>query len=376
MGDPRRYLFQQGTSPSRVSRWVILSALFAGGLLAAPSVAHAAVSLLVEQPYGKLNIIDPGGHSAIYLDHVCAESPLVLRACHPGELGVVLSRYDDISGHDWVAMPLLPYLYSVSSVAEIPQSVDRITEESLRDAYRRQHLQMVAPDRTDGSAPAGNWYELLGSAFDRTIYGFRVDTTPEQDAELIAAFNDRRNVQRYNGAFRNCADFARVTINRFYPHAVRRNYIADFGITSPKSVARSLSHYAAKHPEAGFEVFMIPQVKGSLPRSHSNTGVSEGILKRYGAPLIVVSPVSTAVVLAAYVGHGRFSMPKHAPMLALTERSSDDISPLIVPPFPPIAPVLPKPAFSLAPAHNDTGTGVAARSIGAQISLVRVELAP
>jgi hypothetical protein len=370
----RRYLPHQGTFPGRGFCWIILSALVAAGLLVCASVAHAAVSLLVEQPYGKLNIIDPGGHSAIYLDHVCAESPLMLRACRPGELGVVLSRYDDISGHDWVAMPLIPYLYSVSSVAEIPQSVDRASEQSLREAYRRQYLQMVAADRQDGTAPGGNWYELLGSAFDRTIYGFRVDTTPEQDAELIAAFNDRRNVQRYNGAFRNCADFARVTINRFYPRAVRRNYIADFGITSPKAVARSLSHYAAKHPEAGFEVFMIPQVRGSLPRSHSNTGVSEGILKRYGAPLIIVSPVSTAVVLAAYVGHGRFAMPKHAPMLALMDRSPDDISPLIVRPFPPIAPVLPRPAFGLAPAHNDPVTG--ARSIGAQISLVRVELAP
>jgi hypothetical protein len=374
----RRYRFHDGTLLPELLGWTILSAFVVASLLTTGPVAHAAVSLLLEQPYGKLNIINPGGHSAIYLDHVCAESPLKLRTCRPGELGVVLSRYDDISGHDWVAMPLIPYLYSVSSVAEIPQTVDRATEDSLRDAYRRQHLQMVAPDRFDGTGPTGNWYELLGSAFDRTIYGFRVDTSAEQDAELIATFNDRGNVQHYNGAFRNCADFARVIINRFYPHAVRRNYIADFGITSPKSVARGLSHFAAKHPETGFEVFMIPQIKGSLPRSHSNTGVSEGILKRYGAPLIIVSPVSTAVVFAAYVGQGRFSMPKHAPMLALAERPPDDVSSLIALPFPPVVPVLPRPVFALAPVppHNDAGTVTAARSIGAQISLVRVEMAP
>jgi hypothetical protein len=345
-------------------------------LLSTAPAAKAAVSLLLEQPYGKLNLINPAGHSAIYLDHVCAESPVKLRACFPGELGVVLSRYDDISGHDWVAIPLIPYLYSVDSIGDIPKTIDRAEEERLRDAYRRQYLQTIAPDRTDGTAPAGNWYELLGSAFDRTIYGFRVETTAGQDANLIATFNDRKNVERYNGAFRNCADFARVTINRFYPHAVRRNYIADFGITSPKSVARGLSHYASKHPEIGFEVFMIPQIKGSLPRSHSNTGVAEGILKRYSAPLIIVSPVSTAVIFAAYVGHGRFSMPKHAPMLALVELPADDTSSLILLSFPPIIPVLPRPTLGLIPARDNTGTFSAARSLGAQISLVRVEMAP
>jgi len=374
----RRYRFHDGTFLARISGWAFLyvccvagSAFFAGA-----TRAEAAVSLLLEQPYGKLNLINPAGHSAIYLDHVCAETPLKLRACSPGELGVVLSRYDDISGHDWVAMPLIPYLYAVDSIGGIPKTVNREIAERLRDAYRRKYLESIAPDGRDGASPGGNWYELLGSAFDRTIYGFRVDTTAEQDADLIANFNDRRNVQRYNGAFRNCADFARVTINRFYPHAIRRNYIADFGITSPKSVARSLSHYASKHPETGFEVFMIPQVKGSLPRSHSNTGVAEGILKRYSPPLIIISPVSTAVVFAAYVGHGRFSMPKHAPMVALVESSTEAFVGPQVRPFTEIAPVLPPPMMGLKPAQSDVGMLNAPVDAGAQVSLVRVEMAP
>jgi hypothetical protein len=291
-------------------------------MFAATPVLHASVSLLLEQPYGKLNLIEPAGHSAIYLDHVCAETPLKLRPCHAGELGVVVSRYDGIGNHDWIAVPLIPYLYAVSSAAEIPQTMDRAEEERLRDAYRRQNLESVAPDGPAGSVPAGNWYELIGSALDRTIYGFRVNTTPAQDARFIAKFNDSRNVEQYDGAFRNCADFARVVLNDFYPHAVRRDYIADLGMTSPKSVARNLSHYAHKHPKIGLEVFVIPQVKGDLPRSHSNNDLAEYILKRYGVPLGVLSPVSTAVVFAAYVGHGRFAMPKHAPLLNLNEIAS------------------------------------------------------
>jgi hypothetical protein len=167
----------------------------------------------------------------------------------------------------------------------------------------------------------------VGSAYDRKTYGFSVVTTPEDDAELISIFNDRRNVEHYNGAFRNCADFARVLINRVYPHAIRRNFIADFGLTTPKSVARALTHYATKHPRAGLQVFVIPQVKGSLPRSHGVEGVTESLIKRYSVPLVVLSPIATAIVFVAYMGHGRFNMPHDAPVLDLrlpeTEMAED-----------------------------------------------------
>ncbi len=296
-------------------------AVLCGAMLACAS-AQASVAVLLEQPYGKLGIFDPGGHSAIYLDHVCAASPTELRPCHEGELGVVISRYDGIQNYDWLAMPLMAYLYAVDTAAEIPAVMDKAAEAQLRDQYRRAHLESVAPDSADGKAPDGNWYELAGAAYDRTIYGFSVKSTPEQDAQLIAEFNDRRNVTRYNGVYSNCADFTRTTINRFYPHAVRRNYIGDLGMTSPKSVARGLAHYSAKHPEVGLQVFMIPQVKGSLPRSHSAQGVAEGILKRYSVPLVVLSPTTTAMVLVAYVGHGRFSMPKDAVVLDLHDAAA------------------------------------------------------
>lgn len=285
-------------------------------LLAAVSAAHAAVAVLVEQPYGRFGLFNPTGHAAIYLDHVCAETPLELRPCRPGELGVVISRYDGIGTYDWVAIPLLPYLYAVDSADAVPAFVSRETEERLRDTYRREALESVAPDGPDASVPEGNWYELVGAAFDRTIYGFEVDTTPEQDARLIAELNDRKNAERYNGAFVNCADFARTTINRFYPRAVRRNFIADLGLTTPKSVARSLAHYAAKHPDTHLRTFVIPQLPGEMPRSRSTEGVAESLVKKgYAMPIVALSPPVVAGVLAAYVGQGRFSMPRHSPPL-------------------------------------------------------------
>jgi hypothetical protein len=307
-----------GSLPNAMKCFARVVLLVLAALAAAAGIpARASIALLLEQPYGGLVIYNPTGHAAIYLDHVCAATPVELRACSPGELGVVISRYDGISGHDWIAVPLMAYLYAVDSSADIPQTTNREQVRLLRDLYRRHALESVAPDLPDGSAPAGNWYELIGSAYDRTIYGFSVATTPDQDAALIAMFNDRRNVERYNGAFRNCADFARTTINYLYPHAIRRNFIADLGLTTPKQVARGLSHYASKHPDVEFRVFKVPQVPGSLPRSHAAQGVTESLLKRYGVPLVLLSPIATGVVFIAYMGHGRFDMPRNAPVLDL-----------------------------------------------------------
>jgi hypothetical protein len=307
-------------------------------LVGVGGTAHASIAVLLEQPYGKLNLFVPAGHTAVYLNHLCAAGPLKLRPCRADELGVVLSRYDDIGDHDWIAIPLIPYLYAVGSAEEIPDRVDRASVEHLRDAYRRGHLEAIAADRPDGHAPDDNWTQLVGSAFDRTIYGFQVETTSEQDARLMAYFNDQRNTEHYNGFTRNCADFVRVTVDLVYPHAVRRNYVADLGMSSPKSVARGLAHYAARHPDAGFKVFVIPQVKGDLPRSHANTSLAEGILKRLSVPLVVLSPTTTAVVLAAYMGQGRFDMPRNAPLLDVSEIQTDTG---ISRPFPNQTPFLP-----------------------------------
>ena len=183
---------------------------------------------------------------------------------------MVISRYDGITNHDWIAVPLLPYLYAVDSPADIPQTHEPRAGEPASRALPPARAGVGRSGSSRWKRADGNWYELAGSAYDRTIYGFSLATTPEQDARLIAMFNDRRNVEHYNGAFRNCADFARTTINYLYPHAIRRNFVADFGLTTPKSVARGLTHYASKHPDIDFHVFKIPQVPGSLPRSHGS----------------------------------------------------------------------------------------------------------
>lgn len=288
--------------------------------------AQASVAILLEQPYGGMGTFNPTGHSALYFDHVCADTPVRLRLCESGEMGVVISRYDGIGTLDWVAMPLVPYLYGVEEARDIPATMDRLTALRMRDVYRREHLESIAPDTETGGMPQGNWYELVGSAYDRTIYGFQVNTTADQDAKIIALFNDRPNVTRYNGAFRNCADFVRSTVNKIYPHAIRRNYVADFGLTTPKAAAHSLSRYANKHPNTDLQVFQVRQVPGTLPRSVGVQGVTESLLKRYAVPMVILSPHLTAVVLVAYLGRGRFAVPKDAPLLDMAALSQGDQS--------------------------------------------------
>jgi len=92
---------------------VVLTLAWAGS-------ARASATLLLEEPYGKLGFFTATGHAAVYLSGVCAETPLVLRPCAPGELGAVISRYDGIGDYDWVAIPLISYLYAVEKPDDIP----------------------------------------------------------------------------------------------------------------------------------------------------------------------------------------------------------------------------------------------------------------
>jgi len=280
--------------------------------------ARADAALLMEEPYGEFGAFNPTGHAAIYLNHICAESPTRLRPCRPGEPGAVISRYHKIDGYDWLAIPLVPYLYAVERVEDVPVTADAELEASLRDRYRRRHLMAIAPDVAEGKkageAPEGEWTQLIGASYDRRIYGFQIQTTPEEDREFMNRYNDSPNIGHFNLLFHNCADFSRTLLNVYYPHGVHRNFFIDLGITTPKQVARSLTKYADRHPELTFSTFMIPQVPGSIKRSHPIDGVVESVVKskKYVLPLAVLNPEVAAGLVVAYLTDGRFKAPNDA----------------------------------------------------------------
>ncbi len=279
-------------------------------LIMACTSAHAAVALLMEEPYGFFGAVNPTGHAAIYLNHVCAESPVQLRPCHDGEYGVVISRYHKIDGYDWIAIPLLGYLYAVDHLNQIPATADRAQMLALQNAYRREHLLALAPDHK-GQPPRGEWIQLVGESYIRTMYGFQFDSTSEEDERFIALFNDRRNIGHFNLFFHNCADFSRVVFNTYMPSAVHRNFIADLGMMTPKQVARSLMEYDRKNPEMHMQVFVIPQVSGLIPRSHPVDGVAEALVKskKYIIPLAVLNPELAGGAVVAYLADGRLDLP-------------------------------------------------------------------
>src|SRR5437016_3468970 len=125
---------------ARRGPWLVFLLLIS---LSGAHIAHGEVALLVEEPYGFFGSINPTGHAAIYLNHVCAESPVLLRRCRPGETGVVISRYSRIRKLDWVAIPLLPYLYAVEQAADVPQWAEAASVEELRKEYAESHLMSL-----------------------------------------------------------------------------------------------------------------------------------------------------------------------------------------------------------------------------------------
>jgi len=284
-------------------------------LFAALAGAHANAAFLLAEPHGPKGKFNPTGHAAVYLSSVCADSPIYLRPCEAGEAGVVISRYKKISGYDWLAIPLVPYLYAVGSIEEIPQSADRQLVDALRDRYRREHLMDFAPDDENGEPPQGNnWNQLVGAAYVRTIYGFEIETTPEQDAAFIERWNQRDNRSRFNLLYSNCADFAAAVMNFYAPHSVRRNYFADVGIMTPKQVAKSLVRHARKDGRLELSSFVIPQVPGSIKRSTPVVGVAEGLVKskKYVVPQAILNPTLTGSIAVAYFAKGRFNPKRDA----------------------------------------------------------------
>jgi hypothetical protein len=293
-----------------------LGALLTAMLLAisACAVARADAALLLEEPFGDFGAMNPTGHAAVYLNHVCADSPTHLRPCHPGEIGVVISRYHRVDGYDWLAIPLIPYLYAVENADDIPSTATPRLERYLRERYRVAHLESIVPDDPKTEIPGGDWIQLIGASYDRRIWGFEVVTSERQDLAFIRRFNHRRNVSHFNLLFNNCANFSQKVMNFYYPHAIHRNFIADAGLMTPKQAAKSLVAYSRHHPKTHLRTFVIPQVPGAIPRSTRVDGVVESVVKsrKYVVPIAWFNPWVAGTLVAVWLGDGRFHPNPHA----------------------------------------------------------------
>lgn len=168
-------------------------------------------------------------------------------------------------------------------------------------------------------------------------------TSPEADDRIIRTLNAQPNRRRFNLLFRNCADFAKDVLNAYYPGAIHANRIADFGMTTPKQVARSLVAYGASHPEAALAAFAVPQIPGSRPLTHAPKGVMEVLItsKKYLLPLALMPAWIPAGLAGGYLAAGRFDphglpvdtyspadVAQHAMHLGAPATGADDGRPL------------------------------------------------
>jgi hypothetical protein len=274
---------------------------------------HAQGALLIEQPYGFFGTVNPTGHVAVFFERVCVDSSVKLRRCAPGELGAVLSRYQGIDDYDWIAVPLIPYLYSVEDVSMVPTHVNPLAVNHMRSRYREAHLLDLGEDLPSGNLLHGGWTELVGASYERRIYAFRFETTENQDDALIARLNALPNRSHFSLFFNNCADFARNLLNAYFPGEFRRGIFPDAGLTTPKQVAYELVRYAQKHPETHLTVYEIPQIPGNRRHSRSNKSVDESLATTlYAVPIALVNPYLAGGLIADYLVRGRHKViPKH-----------------------------------------------------------------
>ena len=272
----------------------------------------------MEQPYGLFGMLNPTGHDAIYFARVCAETPVKLRRCAPGESGSVIARYSDIAGYDWVAMPLIPYLYATEDPYTVPDRVDRSIVNRMRDSYHEAHLMTLGQNLRKGDFWHGGWAELVGVSYERKMYAYRFETTPEQDDTLISLLNDSTNRSHFQLLFNNCADFSRKILELYFPGSFHRSAFPDAGMTTPKQITAKLQSYAKKHPEIDMRVYEIPQIPGYRRPSRSNKSISEALITTgYAVPIVILNPYVAGGLFVDFLVHRNASVvPKGHPVLA------------------------------------------------------------
>jgi len=271
----------------------------------------------------------PGsGHSAVYLSRICPASPVRLRLCEPGEEGSVISNYTTL-GEDqpfeWNIVPFYLFLYGVADPENRPLFASWPVKRLLEENYREKVLGNYCVTHFCETSGKAEWREMVGATAERTLYILIVSTTVEQDLELIAKFNSMPNVNHFNPARRNCADFTKDIIDTYFPHAAHRDVFNDFGVTSPKAVARSFAHYAHRNPEIDYHVLHFVQMPGTIKRSSECRSGTEQLYrsKKFLIPAAAMSypqlPLSAA---GLYLLTGRFNPEREFEWHA-TERETE-----------------------------------------------------
>jgi hypothetical protein len=296
------------------SGWLLFIMVLLLGVECVPARADIGV-VLNESLDTSVARITGSGHTAVYFSRICADSPVKLRLCGPGEQGSVMSNYTTLGENqpfEWNIVPLSVFVYGVKDPRDRPLLGTPEIKKLLEERYREKFLTAYCsgpPCTTSGGA---EWREMVGAGLSRSIYIFAVETSVEQDRALIDEFNARPNVNHFNAITRNCANFTKGVVDRYFPGAAHRELLNDFGMTSPKAVARSFTHYALRHPELHLHVLHFAQIPGTIKRSTETRDGTEQLYhsKKLLIPLAVLASHELPAFPAAYLLTGRFN-PEH-----------------------------------------------------------------
>ena len=259
--------------------------------------------------------ISSTGHSAVYFSRICPESPVKLRLCGPGENGSVMSNYINMGEdqhYEWNVVSLNMYLFGVEDPRNRPLFASYKVKHLLEERYRDRYLATLCASEACRNSFKSEWREMVAATLIRGVYIFVIKTTEAQDLQLIAEFNDSQNKNHFNGFTNNCADFTRRVINTYFPKATHPDYLNDFGMTSPKAIARTFTHFAHKHPESDLRVFHFTQVPGTIKRSREVRSGTEQLYhaKVFLIPLLVFADYGVPAVAGSYLLTGHFN-PQH-----------------------------------------------------------------
>lgn len=289
-------------------------------MLVAAGGAHCRgqAALLMEQPYGLSRVLNPTGHTAIYFARICAATPTRLRRCGPGELGSVIARYNGISGYDWIAVPLIPYLYAVEDAAHVPARANHAMVKHLRRQYHDEHLLVLGNRLGKGGLIRRGWNQLAGASYNRRIYALRFATTAAEDDRLIARLNAAPNRSHFHILWNNCADFAAGILNFYFPGEFERRVLPDAGIVTPRQLAYQLQQYARRHGQLQLALFEIPQIPGYRLSSLQNKSVVESVIVSGDIiPVAIFAPYVAAGLGVDFLIWGRYPLElQHAEVLA------------------------------------------------------------
>jgi len=277
------------------------------------SRAYADVGVILNETLNEsVARVTGSGHTAVYFSRICPDTPVKLRLCRLGENGSVMSNYINLGEderYEWNIAPFNLYVYGVEDPVDRPMFGTEKIKSVLEERYREQALARYCTVKDCLKGDKAEWREMVGANMIRSMYIFVVETTVQQDEDLIAKFNAMPNENHFNGMTRNCADFTKNVIDTYFPHSAHRDVINDFGMTSPKAVARTFSHYAQNHPESNFRVLHFSQLPGTIKRSTEPHSGTEQLYhsKKLLIPMVIFADHELPVVAAAYLITGRFN---------------------------------------------------------------------